>query len=202
MVKGAPMKEGLLIDDLEVGTLIQQPPPTALLHPHTSLTTPSASSASASTTTTSSSASQQAVTVKKKNGLVHFMAGGLGGMAGAIVTCPLEVVKTRMQSSLYVANPRLDLRKPALFFNQTHMSSHVRFGGRQELLRNVGRMIFSSTRFLWPGTSLCDISLLAEVQRTHEDVDCGRMEGFDLQDDGENRLAKNFFSFFFLFQFG
>lgn len=31
---------------------------------------------------------------------VHLFAGGLGGTFGAIVTCPLEVVKTRLQSSI------------------------------------------------------------------------------------------------------
>ncbi|OQR77329.1 solute carrier family 25 member 36-A-like [Tropilaelaps mercedesae] len=31
---------------------------------------------------------------------VHLIAGGLGGTLGAIVTCPLEVVKTRLQSSV------------------------------------------------------------------------------------------------------
>jgi len=30
---------------------------------------------------------------------IHLIAGGVGGTAGAIVTCPLEVVKTRLQSS-------------------------------------------------------------------------------------------------------
>jgi len=30
---------------------------------------------------------------------IHLFAGGVGGTAGAIVTCPLEVVKTRLQSS-------------------------------------------------------------------------------------------------------
>ncbi|QEL58351.1 hypothetical protein SBP28_000365 [Candidozyma auris] len=29
---------------------------------------------------------------------VHFIAGGIGGMVGAIATCPLDVVKTRLQS--------------------------------------------------------------------------------------------------------
>ncbi|XP_033763629.1 solute carrier family 25 member 36-like [Pecten maximus] len=32
--------------------------------------------------------------------LIHLAAGGLGGTAGAVLTCPLEVVKTRLQSSL------------------------------------------------------------------------------------------------------
>ncbi|KAG0294139.1 hypothetical protein BGZ98_001884 [Dissophora globulifera] len=32
---------------------------------------------------------------------VHFLAGGTGGMAGALVTSPLDVVKTRLQSSMY-----------------------------------------------------------------------------------------------------
>lgn len=31
---------------------------------------------------------------------VHLIAGGAGGTAGAVATCPLEVVKTRLQSSL------------------------------------------------------------------------------------------------------
>ncbi|XP_055601291.1 mitochondrial carrier protein Rim2-like isoform X1 [Uranotaenia lowii] len=30
---------------------------------------------------------------------IHLFAGGLAGTAGAVVTCPLEVVKTRLQSS-------------------------------------------------------------------------------------------------------
>ena len=30
---------------------------------------------------------------------IQFFAGGMGGTVGAIVTCPLEVVKTRLQSS-------------------------------------------------------------------------------------------------------
>lgn len=32
---------------------------------------------------------------------VHFVAGGVGGMTGAILTCPLDVVKTRLQSDVY-----------------------------------------------------------------------------------------------------
>lgn len=32
---------------------------------------------------------------------VHFVAGGLGGMCGAVFTCPFDVVKTRLQSSVY-----------------------------------------------------------------------------------------------------
>lgn len=32
---------------------------------------------------------------------VHFVAGGFGGMVGAIATCPLDVVKTRLQSDVY-----------------------------------------------------------------------------------------------------
>ncbi|KAL3235309.1 Mitochondrial carrier protein RIM2 [Nakaseomyces bracarensis] len=32
---------------------------------------------------------------------VHFLAGGVGGMAGAVVTCPFDLVKTRLQSDIY-----------------------------------------------------------------------------------------------------
>ncbi|KAK9479385.1 mitochondrial carrier domain-containing protein [Lipomyces japonicus] len=32
---------------------------------------------------------------------LHFVAGGFGGMMGAIITCPFDVVKTRLQSDFY-----------------------------------------------------------------------------------------------------
>lgn len=35
---------------------------------------------------------------------VHFVAGGIAGMAGAVVTSPLDVIKTRMQSDM-IAKP-------------------------------------------------------------------------------------------------
>jgi len=31
--------------------------------------------------------------------IIHLVAGGMGGTAGAIITCPLEVVKTRLQAT-------------------------------------------------------------------------------------------------------
>ena len=36
----------------------------------------------------------------ERSTLTHLLAGGVGGTVGAIVTCPLEVVKTRLQSSV------------------------------------------------------------------------------------------------------
>ncbi|XP_016158994.1 PREDICTED: solute carrier family 25 member 33 isoform X2 [Ficedula albicollis] len=35
----------------------------------------------------------------QENTLLHLFAGGCGGTVGAIFTCPLEVIKTRLQSS-------------------------------------------------------------------------------------------------------
>ena len=32
----------------------------------------------------------------------HFVAGGIGGMVGAVVTCPFDLVKTRLQSDIYL----------------------------------------------------------------------------------------------------
>ncbi|KAF9554438.1 mitochondrial carrier [Agrocybe pediades] len=39
--------------------------------------------------------------VRKPSPWLHFVAGGLGGMCGAIVTSPFDVVKTRLQSDLF-----------------------------------------------------------------------------------------------------
>ncbi|KAM9315605.1 solute carrier family 25 member 36 [Gastrophryne carolinensis] len=44
--------------------------------------------------------------MSQRDTLVHLFAGGCGGTVGAILTCPLEVVKTRLQSSsmtLYIS---------------------------------------------------------------------------------------------------
>ncbi|KAF8885054.1 mitochondrial carrier [Gymnopilus junonius] len=39
--------------------------------------------------------------LKKPSPWLHLVAGGLGGMCGAIVTSPFDVVKTRLQSDLF-----------------------------------------------------------------------------------------------------
>ncbi|SPC63091.1 related to RIM2 - Protein of the mitochondrial carrier family (MCF) [Ustilago sp. UG-2017b] len=53
----------------------------------------------------SSSSSSHPTAPKQKlvppKGWLHFVAGGAGGMCGAIITSPLDVVKTRLQSDLY-----------------------------------------------------------------------------------------------------
>merc|ERR1719228_602970 len=36
---------------------------------------------------------------REQDTLSHLVAGGVGSTVGAIVTCPLDVVKTRLQSS-------------------------------------------------------------------------------------------------------
>ncbi|PWY97665.1 hypothetical protein BCV70DRAFT_219238, partial [Testicularia cyperi] len=52
-------------------------------------------------TSMSTSTSPQPPSSKKlvpPKGWLHFVAGGAGGMCGAIITSPLDVVKTRLQS--------------------------------------------------------------------------------------------------------
>lgn len=44
---------------------------------------------------------------------IHLLAGGVGGTAGAILTCPLEVVKTRLQSSNSGFDTTLKAAEPA-----------------------------------------------------------------------------------------
>ncbi|XP_028567740.2 solute carrier family 25 member 36-A-like [Podarcis muralis] len=41
----------------------------------------------------------------RRSTALHLAAGGFGGTAGAILTCPLEVVKTRLQSSSLAVRP-------------------------------------------------------------------------------------------------
>ncbi|XP_037293072.1 mitochondrial carrier protein Rim2 isoform X2 [Manduca sexta] len=43
--------------------------------------------------------------MSQRDTAIHLVAGGVAGTAGAVVTCPLEVVKTRLQSSKGVGVP-------------------------------------------------------------------------------------------------
>jgi len=45
---------------------------------------------------------------------IHLVAGGVGGTTGAIVTCPLEVVKTRLQSSNSGFDTKLKIGQPVV----------------------------------------------------------------------------------------
>ncbi|KAH3683304.1 hypothetical protein WICPIJ_005720 [Wickerhamomyces pijperi] len=46
---------------------------------------------------------------------VHFVAGGVGGMAGAVCTSPFDVVKTRLQSDVYSASYRKAMQSNNIF---------------------------------------------------------------------------------------
>ncbi|KAI5637565.1 mitochondrial carrier protein domain-containing protein [Phthorimaea operculella] len=43
--------------------------------------------------------------MSQRDTAIHLVAGGVAGTAGAVVTCPLEVVKTRLQSSKGLGAP-------------------------------------------------------------------------------------------------
>lgn len=64
---------------------------------------------------------------------IHLVAGGVGGTAGAIVTCPLEVVKTRLQSSNSGFDTSLKLeraRREAEAKKCTNNCSNPNFAGK------------------------------------------------------------------------
>lgn len=75
---------------------------------------------------------------------VHFVAGGFGGMVGAVVTCPLDVVKTRLQSDVYHS-----------MYNKTPKSSNVVIKAAQHLKETCsvirGLYVNEGTRALFKG---------------------------------------------------
>ncbi|KAK9766676.1 Pyrimidine nucleotide transporter, mitochondrial, variant 2 [Basidiobolus ranarum] len=75
---------------------------------------------------------------KSQQAWLHFVAGGVGGMIGSTLTCPLDVVKTRLQSSLYKPNPTFYSNAHRSIFST--LSTHVveTFGILQTLKRQEG----------------------------------------------------------------
>lgn len=77
---------------------------------------------------------------------VHFVAGGIGGMVGAVVTCPLDVVKTRLQSDSYheaynkIPKSKNPLMKGLQHFGETCgvILSIYRVEGGKALFRGLG----------------------------------------------------------------
>ncbi|OAF68458.1 Solute carrier family 25 member 33 [Intoshia linei] len=73
------------------------------------------------------------------NSLIHLISGGIGGTTAAILTCPLEVVKTRLQSS-YLSKPYSSIegqsnRSPGLMRILSHIVKTEGVGG---LFKGVG----------------------------------------------------------------
>nr|XP_032627622.1 solute carrier family 25 member 36 [Chelonoidis abingdonii] len=87
--------------------------------------------------------------VSQRYSLVHLFAGGCGGTVGAILTCPLEVVKTRLQSSsitLYISEVHLSTVNGASVNRVTRVSPGplhclkmiLRKEGPRSLFRGLG----------------------------------------------------------------
>lgn len=74
---------------------------------------------------------------------VHFVAGGVGGMAGAVVTCPFDLVKTRLQSDVYQSVYRSAARDTAggrgfQFVGQAGVHFRETLGILSSVYRNEG----------------------------------------------------------------
>lgn len=80
---------------------------------------------------------------------VHLFAGGLGGTAGAIVTCPLEVVKTRLQSSCANFNQVTVNRQPSAISGVSVAHSAPNHMGIIKCLKTIWEQ--EGVRALWKG---------------------------------------------------
>ncbi|KAJ3191891.1 hypothetical protein HK101_007305 [Irineochytrium annulatum] len=91
--------------------------------------------------------------------LLHFMAGAVGGTVGAAVTCPLEVVKTRLQSSLYKA-PSAVAAAPSISTSSAAGVLHLRGGNGN----GAGAALLRPFRIV--GSHVWDVvELLREIKR-------------------------------------
>merc|ERR1711939_742497 len=98
---------------------------------------------------------------------VHFAAGGVGGMCGAIVTAPFDVVKTRLQSDIYAQRKAATPGTAKAIAGDTAASSTGYLQGTRRLLyhfvetgillRDIGRNEGLSALFRGLGPTLVGV---------------------------------------------
>ncbi|KAK9894026.1 mitochondrial carrier [Cystobasidium minutum MCA 4210] len=88
---------------------------------------------------------------------VHFVAGGLGGMSGAIVTAPFDVVKTRLQSDLFSGSSKATTLPPKTGVLNTTRRLLYHFVETGILLRDIARNEGPSALFRGLGPTLVGV---------------------------------------------
>jgi hypothetical protein len=74
-----------------------------------------------------------------REALIHFIGGAVGGTAGTALTCPLEVIKTRLQSSKHGILPPPN-GKPST--SQTNFPQ--KGGSTSKVTKSSGRKMFQA----------------------------------------------------------
>jgi Mitochondrial carrier protein len=115
---------------------------------------------------------------------VHFLAGGISGTIGAMLTCPLEVVKTRFQSSYYRSeSPRLGV---SLSSNPLRMISfHI--NGTLQAVRQV--YLQEGLLALWKGIGATVIGVMPSRAIYFSSYNKGKAFLSELNDGRENTLV-------------
>lgn len=83
---------------------------------------------------------------------IHFFSGGIAGSVSAVITCPLELVKTRFQSSqYYTENVKWSFRKNLFRATFGHVSTTL--GALRYFAIFISRLIYLNEGFfsLWKG---------------------------------------------------
>ncbi|KAF9524412.1 mitochondrial carrier protein RIM2 [Crepidotus variabilis] len=128
--------------------------------------------------------SSTSTAVGKPSPWLHFVAGGMGGMCGAIVTSPFDVVKTRLQSSL---------------FRQKHTAVNVSMGGGGSVIMTAPRSFGLLYNFVETGYIIRDIyreesfkALFKGLGPTLVGVIPARSINFFVYGNGKRIIADNF----------
>lgn len=94
----------------------------------------------------------------KKNAVpfwASFLSGGISGTVGALITCPLEVVKTRLQSRQFHHSPTLTSLNPVINFNGHSLTFRIlsspfrQVSGTVSILRTLA--VNEGITALWKG---------------------------------------------------
>lgn len=98
--------------------------------------------------------------MSQQNMFIHLVAGGLAGATGSVITCPLEVVKTRLQSSTSSFQNVLlaSSKSPSTTANGSHLNNRIKLAHKLQSCSFNTNILFKNNHLNHHHTSVMSSS--------------------------------------------